>query len=228
MRAQTMDHNTIRLPADTPQSLRYLLFGSCYKFDSSDLDIVVNQPKNLVYGIQGAAALEPWFLFDEQQAWFYVAAMQRTRLYDTFGNWQHSQADRECCSRKRRAKSEDGNVNRSGAFEDENDRKHSIADRQTPTACGGSFASFQKFTDAGGEHLGSPALRKIVNEAGHNISDRDARWLAKNLASMDKRTVREKRFAAWRRCRARFRQDFFEQCVQSAQEGLGTNSARPE
>ena len=52
-----MDHNTIRLPADTPQSLRYLLFGSSYKFDSSDLDIVVNQPKNLRLRHPGCGSL---------------------------------------------------------------------------------------------------------------------------------------------------------------------------
>jgi hypothetical protein len=51
---------------------------------------------------------------------------------------------------------------------------------------------YQKFKDAGGKGLGNPALRKLLDAAGHAISDRDARWLAKNLPSMDTRSGLEK------------------------------------
>jgi hypothetical protein len=117
-------YETAMLPADPPDALRYLLFGSSYKFDSSELGIVVNDAKTLLYGIQGAAALEPWFLFDEQQAWSYAAAVEGVPLYDRFGNWCESQAGCQRCSRKRRAKSEDGSERRRWAFQNENCERH--------------------------------------------------------------------------------------------------------
>jgi hypothetical protein len=51
---------------------------------------------------------------------------------------------------------------------------------------------YQKLRDAGGKRLGSPALRKVLSEAGQVVSDRDARWLVKNLPAMDTRTAMEK------------------------------------
>lgn len=183
---------TTMVPAGTPHALRYLVFGSSYKFDSSELDIVVNNPQRLLRGIQGAAALEPWFLFGLRQAWSYAAAMQGTRLFDTFGNWRQSQAERKQCSRKRRAKSECGNEDRQAAFEFANSQRRHDANARRRQLAAVALPYYQKFKDAGGEHLGSPALRKALNDAGHAISDRDARWLAKNLPTMDKRTGFEK------------------------------------
>jgi hypothetical protein len=207
---------TAMLPAETPHALRYLLFGSSYKFDSSELDLVADDPRNLRYGIQGAAALQPWFLFDERQAWSYAEAMQGTRLYDTFGNWRQSQAGRQQCSRKRRAKSEYGNENRQWAFEAENHRRHSDADSRRRQLVPIALPYYQKFVDAGGKHLGSPALRKAPNDAGHAISDRDARWVAKQLPAMDQRTGFEK-FVA-KRTLARGNQEPREEvCLQVAE-----------
>jgi hypothetical protein len=186
------DYNTIRLPADTPHALRYLLFGSSYKFKSRALDIVASHRKALRFGIPGAAALQPWFIFDERQAWSYVAAIQDTRLYDTFGNWRESQADQKRCSRKRRAPSEDGEENRQWAFESTNARKHRDAEARRRQLAVIALPFFQKFKDAGGKRLGSPALRKMLEAAGYDVSDRDARWLAKNLPARDTRTAFEK------------------------------------
>ena len=185
------DYETTTLPANTPQALRYLLFGSSYKFDSSELGIVVNDWQRLRYGIQGAAALEPWFLFNERQAWSYAAAMQGTRLYDTFGTWRESQAGRQGCSRIRRAKSEDGNALRRMAFESKNRERRDDANDRRSRLVAVALPYYQKFKDAGGKQLGSPALRKALNEAGHAVSDRDARWLAKHLPAQDTRTGRE-------------------------------------
>jgi hypothetical protein len=195
------DYFTIRLPADTSDALRYLLFGSAHKFEIRDVDIVASDWKALRFGIPGAAALQPWFLFDEQQAWSYVAAMQGTRLYDTFGNWRDSQAEQKCCSRKRRAHSEYGKQNRKWAFKSENNQKHRDAEDERRKLAVKALPFYQNFKDAGGKRLGSPALRKMLSEAGHNISDRDARWLAKNLPSLDKRTAFEKSFAKWKLAR---------------------------
>ena len=63
---------------------------------------------------------------------------------------------------------------------------------QTPKARSNRIPFYQEFKDAGGKGLGSPALRKMLSEAGHPITDRDARWLAKNLPSMDMPTVSQK------------------------------------
>ena len=186
------DYEVMLLPATVPDALRYLLLGTSYKFDPSRVGLLAKNSKSVVYGIQGAAALQPWFLFDEQQAWSYVAAMHGTRLFDTFGNWRESQADQKRCSRKRRAQSEHGGDNRKMAFQCENEcRRHDAKTRRRELATI-ALPILRKFKDAGGKHLGSPALRKMLSEAGHSISDRDARWLAKELPSMDKRTAFEK------------------------------------
>ena len=78
------------VPADTPHALRYLLFGTSYKFPvrahrGAGRHRATALPSD---GIPGAAALQPWFLFNETQAWSYLAATAGTRLYDTFGTWR--------------------------------------------------------------------------------------------------------------------------------------------
>lgn len=192
------DYGTLVLPAETPQALRYLLFGSSYKFDSSDLGLAARDWGKLGYGIQGAAALEPWFLFDERQAWSYVEGMQRVRLHDTFGNWRASQSERTQCSRKRRAPSEYGNENRRTAFQSENNRRASAANDRRSQLIAVALPHYQQLKDTTGENIGSPALRKALNEAGHSVSDRDARWLAKHLPENDSRSGLE-RFIARRK-----------------------------
>ena len=185
-------YEIMMLLATTPQALRYLLFGSSYKFDASEVGLLARGPKAMPYGIQGAAALEPWFLFDEQQAWSYAAAMHGTRLYDTFGTWRKSQDGQERCSRKRRVKSADGNEKRRWAFQGENGRRCDDAKGRRRQLAAVALPLYQKVEDRGGKRLGSPALRKALSEAGCDVSDRDARWLAKNLPAMDKRTALEK------------------------------------
>ena len=222
-------HELMLLPGTTPQALRYLLYGSSYKFDSSRVGLLVKDPKTVLYGIQGAAALQPTFLFDEQQAWSYSDAMKGTRLYDTFGNWRESQAEQKSCPPKPRVQSECGEECRKWAFESENDRKHRDAEARRQKLAVIALPFYQKFKDAGGKRLGSPALRKSLSEAGHNITDRDARWLAKNLPSMDTPTVSHKfvarrKFVAGRKLEiARRRPKGLEQtCAQTVERGLGT------
>jgi hypothetical protein len=120
-----------------------------------------------------------------------VAAIQGTRIYDTFGNWRESQADQKRCSRKRRPKSEDGNANRKDAFEWNNYCKHRNADTRRRELAVIALPLFQKFKDAGGKRLGRAALRKMLHDAGHVVSDWESRWLVKNLPAMDTRTAFE-------------------------------------
>jgi hypothetical protein len=77
---------------------------------------------------------------------------------------------------------------------------------------------YQKFKDAGSKRLGSPALRMALNDAGHAVSDRDARWLAKNLPAMDVRSGLEKSTARRVLAKARGNQEPCEQmCLQVAE-----------
>lgn len=200
--AMGRDYETAMLPAAAPQALRYLLFGSSYRFRSGKHGLIVNDRRKLRSGIQGAAALEPWFLFTERQAWSYAAVMYRTRLYDTFGNWHKSQAGRQQCSRLRHPKSEYGNENRQAAFRSENNRRHDVANDRHRQLVAVALPLYQNFKDATGKNLGSPALRKALNDAGHAVSDRDARWLAKELPTKDGRSGLEK-FTAKRKLACR-------------------------
>jgi hypothetical protein len=211
------DYELMMLSATNPQALRFLLHGTSHKFDLSELGLLVKNPKTVLFGVQGAAALQPWFMFSEQQAWCYESAMQGTRLFDTFGSWRVAKAEQKSCPKQPLTKSEDLNELRQGACEGDNFHKQCVAKERRRELAVIALPLFQKFKDAGGKQLGSPALRKMLNEAGHNISDRDARWLAKNLPSMDKRTVREKAFAVWTLHKARCQERLEQACIQTAE-----------
>ena len=90
-------YDMLLLPADTPHALRYFLFGTSYKFPVESiegLDIISRCsdkdriPLFTKYGIPGRASLQPWFLFNETQAWSYLDVTAGTRLCDTFGTWR--------------------------------------------------------------------------------------------------------------------------------------------
>ena len=77
------------VPAETPHTLRYFLFGTSHKFPVERIEgLVATSNRFTERGIQGAAALQPWFLFNETQAWSYLDATAGTRLCDTFGTWR--------------------------------------------------------------------------------------------------------------------------------------------
>ncbi len=90
-------YDLLALPADMPHALRYVLFGTPYKYPvrliegarviSSRFD-KDHAPLFTKYGIPGAASLQPWFMFNETRAWSYLAATSGTRLCDTFGTWR--------------------------------------------------------------------------------------------------------------------------------------------
>jgi hypothetical protein len=212
------EHELMLLPGSLPEALRYSLHGTAYKFDSSEIGLLVRDPKTVLYGIQGAAALQPMFLFDGQQAWSYVEAMKGTRLYDTFGNWRESQAEQKSCSPKPRVQSECGEECRKWAFESENDRKHRDAERRRRQLAAVALPYYRKFRDAGGKHLGRPALCKMLSEAGHVVSDWDARWLVKNLPAMDKPAAFEKSVARRTQGIAHCRQERLERLAVTSNE----------
>ena len=78
-------------------------------------------------------------------------------------------------------KSKYGNENRQMAFQGENNRRCHDANARRRQLIAVALPCYKTLKDIVGKPPGSPALRKALHEAGHVVSDRDARWLAKYL-----------------------------------------------
>ena len=82
-------YDVLCVPAETPHTLRYFLFGTSFEFPVQRIEgLVATSNRFTKRGIQGAASLQPWFLFNETQAWSYLDVTAGTRLCDTFGTWR--------------------------------------------------------------------------------------------------------------------------------------------
>jgi hypothetical protein len=112
------------------------------------------------------------------QAWTYLEATAGTRSYDTFGTWRKNgrpavQRNTEDRDRERLPREQ---VLRNG----NNERKYDASNRRAglmPKA----EQVFRKLRCEMGRNPGSTALRAALAAAGLAISDRDSRWLAKQL-----------------------------------------------
>jgi hypothetical protein len=172
------------VPADQPHALRYLLFGSPYKYPVHRLGISVNKAVDCQYGLQGAAALQPWYIYTPEQFWAYYFQTKGIRLFDLFGNWRGHRRRRR--SRHRDFPSQDGRrgvLLRQSAFRRKNEsrRKETLDRRQQ--LIGRAKPIFNKLRGELGRSLGSPRLKRAMADMGQPISDRDARWLVKHFAS---------------------------------------------
>jgi hypothetical protein len=175
---ESSGYDVLLLPADTPQALRYLLFGTSYKFPVERIEGVTGGAWFTKYGIPGAASLQFWFLFNETQAWSYVTATAGTRLCNTFGTWRKN--GRPAVQRKAEDSDRERLPREQVLRNTNNERKYEAANRRAglmPKA----KQVFRKLRSEMGRNPGSTALRSALAVAGHAISDRDSRWLAKQL-----------------------------------------------
>ncbi len=172
------------VPADQPHALRYLLFGTPYKYPVDRLGISLCKHINIKYGLQGAAALQPWYLFTSDQARVYHYTIKGVRLYDLFGDWRGYHRKRRPRVREFPAQSGRRGVSvRRRAFRLKNesrcrgalDRRQQLAFKAEPV--------FNQLREELGRPPGSPRLKAAMAQTGHPISDRDARWLVKDFAS---------------------------------------------
>jgi len=171
------------MPASQPNALRYLLFGTSYKFPTDRLQLAASDGWDTRYGLYGAASLQPWFLFTPKQFWTYRAAMKGTRLFDCFGEWR---------SRPSTSSSEELQVmpptrTRRNALRSRqalvrvNDERRRHSDARHQELLRIALPIHAQIMRDTGKPVGSPKWRKILAENGLDASDRDARWLAKEL-----------------------------------------------
>jgi hypothetical protein len=167
------------LPAETHQVLRYLLFGTSYKYPADRIEgLVASNDRFTRYGIPGAASLQPWFLFNETQAWSYLAATAGTRLYDTFGTWRkNGRAVVKAVTEDR----EGERISRGQAFRNENNERRYEAGNRRAGLMRKAETVFRKLRFEKGRDPGSTLLRTALAAAGFTISERDSRWLVKQL-----------------------------------------------
>ena len=139
------------------------------------------------FGIPGAASLQPWFLFDETQAWSYLQATAGTRLYDTFGTWRgnpqgisRGTANRETVARITEDRQPE-RISHAMAFRHANDeRKYEAGNRRTGLMRKAETV-FRNLKSKMGRNPGSKVLQTAMSVAGYAISDRDSRWLVNQL-----------------------------------------------
>ena len=174
------------IPADTPDALRYMLFGTCYKFRTELVGITVNDEKYR-FGLQGAARLQPWFLFSPTQALSYLAATQGMRVYDTLGSWRRSPEARSRIPLTRQASLDPqyGNDRRERAFRNENAEREAQALERRKGLLALASPLYKTLRASLGRAPGSPALRQAMIDAGSGVSNRDARWLVKELVASE-------------------------------------------
>jgi len=173
------------LPGGNPQSLRYLLFGSSYKYPVGSLGGHVSKDWPTNYGLQGAAALQPWFLFKPWQAWEYFEATRGIRLYDLWGSWKRRRARPSVSTRRPTSlPTQDGRrgeIRRRRAFQQENQDRQEQALTRREDLLEVATAAYDRLTTELGRKPGSPALRQALVEEGHAVTDREARWLVSRI-----------------------------------------------
>lgn len=172
------------VPADQPHALRYLLFGTPYKYPVDRLGISLSRYVDPQYGLQGAAALQPRYLFTPEQVWAYFFETKGVRLYDLFGNWRGHRRRRR--ARHREFPTQDGRrgvLLRRRAFcqKNESRRKEALDRRQELVAK--AEPVFTQLRKELGRQPGSPSFKTAMERIGQPVSDRDSRWLVKHLAS---------------------------------------------
>ena len=172
-------YDVLCVPAETPHALRYLLFGTSYKFPVQLIEgLVASSNRFTKRGIQGAAALQPWFLFNETQAWSYLAATAGTRLCDAFGTWRKNGR----AAAKPRTEERDGErISREQARRNGNNERHYDAANRRTGLMFKAERVFRRLRSELGRNPGSTALRTALAAAGLVISDRDSRYLAKQM-----------------------------------------------
>ncbi|MEI8376228.1 MAG: hypothetical protein WCJ35_25690 [Planctomycetota bacterium] len=198
-------YDLLCLPADTHQALRYLLFGTSYKYPVDRIEGLKimsrcfdkgHVPRFTKYGIPGAASLQPWFLFNETQAWSYLQATAGTRLYDTFGTWRGNPqgnpgtkdretetritTDRETVARITEDRDPE-RVSHAMAFRHANNERMFDASNRRVGLMRKAETVFRNLKSKMGRNPGSKAIQTAMSVAGHAISDRDSRWLVKQL-----------------------------------------------
>lgn len=178
------------LPAGVNGALRFLLAGTSLNYPLHELGLVACQEDwevELRYGIDGALALQPAFMFDPIQWWSYEGQTRGMQLYSPFGTWRCALGGQE---RKgpgptehlglaRRARLKGRRALRqanAGRKHEAEQRRAGLLARARPLW--GQLRSQPK--SAGRPALRGP-LRELLLAEGVEASARDLRWLVQKL-----------------------------------------------
>ena len=172
-------YDVLLVPAETPHTLRYFLFGTSHKFPVGRIEgLTATGTWFTKYGIPGAASLQPWFLFNETQAWSYLAATAGTRLCDAFGTWRKNGQPPQ---RRKGEECDCERLPRKQALRNTNNERHYDAANRRVGLMPKAEQVFRRLRSEMGRNPGSTALRAGLADAGLAVSDRDSRWLAKQM-----------------------------------------------
>lgn len=147
-----------------PSALRLLLAGPSYRPEAARRSIWTNGASpHHDSGKGGVLRWPPWFLADPRQWWPHFHATRRFRLYSPFGTWKEELA---------RARAGDREA-QPAVLADRSRRNQAEALHRRQ--------KLLKVARAVGKGLGHRKLRAAMIDAGHDASERDARWWAERI-----------------------------------------------
>lgn len=190
----------INIRGAAPSVLRLLLAGSSVSYPVDKLleigdmtgRITDRKGRMLPDGVPGILELPPNYLFDTDGLLQYAAATRHLRLVNRFGTWHRTGAQRKkdqeqpgewdrverhkkAYTRRRLKKA---NTKRAQSV---SDRRSQLLDSARPVWP----KVQQRASEACQRHGGRPPVRKVLVEMltglGHDVSDRDAKWLTQQL-----------------------------------------------
>jgi hypothetical protein len=179
------------LPATQPQALRLVLAGTAVNYPIAQLDLSAHHldlKDGLRFGIQGALAPQPAFLFDATQWCSHAAVLKGLQLFSPFGTWA-------TVEQPRGAKGPDGLPRRMPARRQQrrpranltraNEQRQQEAQARREALLEQPRPFWKELIGQRSGQPGRPALhgplRERLAQAGVGVSDRDLRWLVQHL-----------------------------------------------
>jgi hypothetical protein len=181
--SETLSPACLHLPA-TPQNFRYLLFGTPWNFPVDRLGATYSPQLRLRNGLQGVAALPPYFMFDPVQFWSYFEATRGIRHWTLFGTWKGQRMAAAPASTPRRLPTESGRrgvLRRRRVLQTVNQQRRQSADQRREALLAAAQPVVRSLESQLGRPPGRRRLLRALASAGHSVSERDARWLVLRL-----------------------------------------------
>jgi hypothetical protein len=180
----------LMLPASVNGALRFLLAGTSLNYPLHELGLIACQEEwkyGLNYGIEGALALQPTFMFDPFQWWSYVGNTKGLQLYSTFGTWRgaldrperQGLAPSEYLGPARRAKLKGRRALRqanAGRKRGAGARRAALLEKARPL-----WLQLKGMPKSAGRPALRGPLRDLLRGEGVEVSARDLKWLVGEL-----------------------------------------------
>ncbi len=153
--------------------LRRLLVGNSFTY----------RGKQNPAGDHGVFELSPWFISSPAQWNKHFDATRNLRLFNCWGNWVSALPARKPAPRLSNAPTRRGRYRRTVAFREKNGERRQEAEARRQAIFVNNEDILLSLMEENGGVPGRICINRAFADAGRNISDRDARWIVKELKS---------------------------------------------